>query len=51
MASGGRLIVCQYRNETDARVDVRELLTDLGYRVVGGAEVPGKSFAWCERRD
>jgi 2-polyprenyl-3-methyl-5-hydroxy-6-metoxy-1,4-benzoquinol methylase len=51
VADGGRLIVAHYRNETDARVDIRALLTDLGYLVVGGAEVPGKSFAWCERRD
>jgi 2-polyprenyl-3-methyl-5-hydroxy-6-metoxy-1,4-benzoquinol methylase len=51
VAPGGRLIVCQYRNETDARVNVRELLTGLGYRVVGDAEVSGKSYAWCERRD
>jgi 2-polyprenyl-3-methyl-5-hydroxy-6-metoxy-1,4-benzoquinol methylase len=51
VAAGGRLIVCQYRNESDARVDVCGLLGGLGYAVVGHAEVPGKSFAWCERRE
>jgi hypothetical protein len=50
VASGGRLIVCQYRNDGDARVDLPALLTGLGYLVAGHAEVPGKSFAWCERR-
>jgi len=51
VAPGGRLILSQYRNESDPRVDVRALLRSLGYFVVGSAEVPGKSFAWCERRD
>jgi SAM-dependent methyltransferase len=51
VAPGGRLILSQYRNESDARVDIPALLTSLGYFVVGSAEVSGKSFAWCERRD
>ena len=46
---GGRLIVCQYRNEGDERVDVHALLTGLGYAVIGNAEAPGNSVAWCER--
>ena len=51
VAPGGRLILSHNRNETDARVDLSALLARLGYCVVDSAEAPGKSFAWCERRD
>jgi SAM-dependent methyltransferase len=49
VADGGRLIVCHYRNVEDEILDVPALLTRLGYDIVGHAEVPGKSVAWCER--
>jgi hypothetical protein len=51
VGKGGRLIVCHYRNEDDARVDVRALLIELGYAVVGQTEAPGNSVAWCERNE
>jgi SAM-dependent methyltransferase len=49
VADGGRLILCQYRNAEDERVDVGALLTELGYEVRGQAEASGISAAWCER--
>lgn len=51
VAKGGRLIVCHYRNQDDERVDVRALLIELGYAVVGQTEAPGNSVAWCERNE
>lgn len=49
VADGGRLIVCHYRNKNEERVDVDAFLTGLGYAVVGQAEAPGVSVAWCDR--
>lgn len=46
--SGGRLIVCHYREPKD-EVDVEALLTGLGYDVRGQTAAPGVSVTWCER--
>lgn len=51
VADGGRLIVCHYRNEGDAPVEVASTLRGLGFAVVGQAEAPGTSVVWCERGD
>jgi len=51
VADGGRLIVCHYRNQDDAPVEVASILRRLGFAVVGQAQAPGTSVVWCERGD
>ena len=49
VASGGRLILCHYRNAGEGAADVDGVLRDAGLATTGDASAPGVEIAWSQR--
>jgi 2-polyprenyl-3-methyl-5-hydroxy-6-metoxy-1,4-benzoquinol methylase len=48
VASGGRLIVCHYRNTGEPCVELEPIVEEAGYVVGGTVSAPGVAVAWIE---
>lgn len=49
VATGGRLILCHYRNAGEKAADVAGVLREAGLAALGRASAPGVEIAWSQR--
>ena len=48
VVSGGRLIVCHYRNQEESYVALTPIVEEAGLSVVSGVDVPGAAIVWSD---
>ncbi len=49
VAPGGRLIVCQYRNQDEPSIDPGIIVQQAGFAVAGRTQAPGVAVVWIDR--
>jgi 2-polyprenyl-3-methyl-5-hydroxy-6-metoxy-1,4-benzoquinol methylase len=49
VSPGGRLILCHYRNQDEAYVDVAGVAERCGLQVTGRTDAPGVAVAWIQQ--